>query len=923
MESVGYATLQLIPSLDGLEQKVNSQLTPATNRAASKAGTTSGGIFGRGFFTTVGHIMVASALYQVGQGIASGIGKGIAVGLKTASFLQEAEISFETLLGNGGKAQQLLSQLSAFAAKTPFQIEGVTTAAQQLLGAGSAAKDVIPTLTALGDTEAALGGSQDDFNHTLTAWTQLMTRGKIDTQDLLQISNQGIPIWKELAKAVGVPATAIQDLVSKGKLLSADVLPKLQAQLEKDYGGSMAKQATTLAGVWSTVQDTISMALGQAFLPLAPILASILPGAAQKLANAILATSTGIQRLSAWIGTLIHGSVGAGIFASLIGPFQEAAAAVAPYIGAIGDTFKQMLGPLLALAPAFNPISFAFHALLPVIPVIAGALAQLVSGVLPMLLPLVNLVAQAFTQFASQSAQIVAGVLPPLIGLFLRLVPAVAPIVTQLFNLAWQIIPVLTDALSTVGAAVGGVFTQAIGIAISVLPAFLGIFQSLVPVFGMLVTALGPLVANLVGQLVPAITGIVSAVLPAFSGLLRSLVPVFSQIVTAIAPLIAMLIGSLVPVVLQLVTAILPIFTQLFAEIAPVLTAVVTAIAPLVSALVSALLPAFTQIAAQLLPSLVSLFSALLPILSPLITLISQIAQIILSLIVPVIKALLPLVTTIIGAIIGVITPIITVLTGVAQFLTGVFTGNWSLAWTGLQNIAKGVWDLIVNLIVGAIHIIGAVVVAGVKLIATGWNAFWALFADVVTAAWRLVSGVVGNAIKTLVGQVKAIGGLVKGALSGAGHWLYDIGKSIIDGLIKGIKAAIGGVKSAFTTLTKNIPNWKGPASVDRVLLFGPGQMIMGGLIKGIGSQRDALRSELGAVTRDISLGNGALSAYQALAAPGGATVPRTGVQQAATSEKPNVHIEQTVNVDGSPDPHEIVAIADLDLKNKMKGVFS
>lgn len=36
---------------------------------------------------------------------------------------------------------------------------------------------------------------------------------------------------------------------------------------------------------------------------------------------------------------------------------------------------------------------------------------------------------------------------------------------------------------------------------------------------------------------------------------------------------------------------------------------------------------------------------------------------------------------------------IITVLKGIVQFITGVFTGNWSKAWSGIKNIFKGAFD--------------------------------------------------------------------------------------------------------------------------------------------------------------------------------------------------------------------------------------
>jgi hypothetical protein len=43
---------------------------------------------------------------------------------------------------------------------------------------------------------------------------------------------------------------------------------------------------------------------------------------------------------------------------------------------------------------------------------------------------------------------------------------------------------------------------------------------------------------------------------------------------------------------------------------------------------------------------------------------------------------------------------------GLTKFLTGVFTGNWDLAWEGIKDIFKGVWNTIVALLEGAINII-------------------------------------------------------------------------------------------------------------------------------------------------------------------------------------------------------------------------
>lgn len=43
---------------------------------------------------------------------------------------------------------------------------------------------------------------------------------------------------------------------------------------------------------------------------------------------------------------------------------------------------------------------------------------------------------------------------------------------------------------------------------------------------------------------------------------------------------------------------------------------------------------------------------------------------------------------------------------GITQFLTGVFTNDWDLAWEGIKNIFKGVWNANIALLEGAINLI-------------------------------------------------------------------------------------------------------------------------------------------------------------------------------------------------------------------------
>jgi tape measure domain-containing protein len=228
-------------------------------------------------------------------GLVGGLGLlgGIAakLGLQTAGGLEQAQIAFEELIGSAKGAQGFLADLNTFAAKTPFELPGLIDASRSLLGAGAATKDVIPTMTALGNATGALGLGQDAFARIMLATTQAMNKGKVANEELLQITEAGLPVYPMLAEALGKPVAEIQKLAEQGKLNSDVVLPKLYAQLQKNYGGAMERQSRTLVGVWSTFKDTVSLALSEGLEPLLPMLKDALPKAGEVLAGTIRGVS--------------------------------------------------------------------------------------------------------------------------------------------------------------------------------------------------------------------------------------------------------------------------------------------------------------------------------------------------------------------------------------------------------------------------------------------------------------------------------------------------------------------------------------------------------------------------------------------------------------------------------------------------------
>jgi tape measure domain-containing protein len=282
------------------------------------------------------------------SGVAKGVGLGLlgagvaaaTMGLKTAAAGQQSQIAFETMLGSADKAKSFLGDLSQFAAATPFEMPGLVAAARQLVGVGESADAVIPTLTAWGDTAGALGLNQDQFNRAILAVTQSMGKGKVQAEEMMQITEAGIPIWPLLAKAMGKTIPELQAMAQKGELLSSDVFPLLEKQMGKDYGGAMAKQSKTLSGVWSTLMDTINMGLAKVLTPLLPMLTKLIPKGAEILGQVFDGLSGSIETVMGWF----HGAGDAG--SGLASTWSTVFAAVRGFITDNLATFQAWWGSI-------------------------------------------------------------------------------------------------------------------------------------------------------------------------------------------------------------------------------------------------------------------------------------------------------------------------------------------------------------------------------------------------------------------------------------------------------------------------------------------------------------------------------------------------------------------------------------------------
>lgn len=171
--------------------------------------------------------------------------------------MEQYQTSFEVMLGDTEKAKALITDIQNFAAKTPLSKSDSVSIGSLLMNYGVEADEVIDKMTKLGDLA---GGNAEKMNRIALAYGQMLAKGKVTGEEMMQMTEAGVPLQNALAESIGVTGEEFSKMVSKGKV-GIDDLDKAIEGLTTGNGkfaGMMEKQSQTMQGMLSTLQDNVS-----------------------------------------------------------------------------------------------------------------------------------------------------------------------------------------------------------------------------------------------------------------------------------------------------------------------------------------------------------------------------------------------------------------------------------------------------------------------------------------------------------------------------------------------------------------------------------------------------------------------------------------------------------------------------------------
>lgn len=171
--------------------------------------------------------------------------------------MEQYTTSLEVMLGSTEKASAMIEKMRDFAAKTPLTLENVISGGSLLMSYGVDESNLIDTMTKLGDLAS---GNAEKMDRITLAYGQMLAKGKVTGEELMQMTEAGVPLQTALAESIGVTGEEFSKMVSAGKV-GIDDLNKAITGLTTGNGkfaGMMEKQSETMQGMLSTLQDNVS-----------------------------------------------------------------------------------------------------------------------------------------------------------------------------------------------------------------------------------------------------------------------------------------------------------------------------------------------------------------------------------------------------------------------------------------------------------------------------------------------------------------------------------------------------------------------------------------------------------------------------------------------------------------------------------------
>ena len=849
-QDIGVAYVHVEPSGKGFGKSIEGDINDAVSKASRKGSNTLiskiGGAFGK-----VG----TGAIATIAGGITALAAKG---GFTRALNIENAQAKLKGLGHDSASVTEIMNDALASVKGTAFGLGDAATVAASLSASGvKEGGELTQVLKTVADTAQISGRSLTDIG---TIFGSVAARGKLQGDDMLQLMSSGIPVLQMLGKHLNKTSAEVSDMVSDGKI---DFQTFADA-MKEGLGGGAQSAGTTFTGALANVKAALSRLGETAATPVLNGLRGLFNQAIPLIDAFTAAASPTLEKVGAGLQkgleqaiptvTAFFDKLGksqtvqqfASYLASLKDDLKELGSSLSGAAGAVwnviseplSELYNQAKGQLPAIADGFKTLLHAVSGLLDYVSAHADAIIPLAKGITALILASKGIGAVSAGFKALPAA--LDGISRSATG-----ITTAAKGISGFVNLA-------TD--------LGG-----IGPALKATAGNFGIVQTAVGTFKTVTTAArttwglftGLLASNPFVLVIAGITAVVAALTWFFTqtetgkrlwnSFATWFMGIWNQISTACQPILQ----AIAIFITQTMSQIQQIWQTGWTLITTILQNVWNTIGPIIMIALTAIITGIQTFTATITPLLQAGIQVIQTIFQTAATIISTVWNGLWNTISTVVQGTWTIITTIINT-------ALTVIQGIIQLALAVVNGNWSAAWSAIQGIASAVWGGIQGVVAAGVGMVSGVVSAACSTIRSVWAALWNGVRSIVSSVWGGIVGTVSNMVGRVGSVVSGIGGTVRSAVSGAGSWLVDAGRNIIQGLINGITGMVGSLYSSITNalsgLVDKAKNALGIHSPSRVFRDEVGVMVGRGMALGIDDSAHVVSRSMDSLVSTMSL---------------------------------------------------------------------
>ncbi|MBZ2387778.1 tape measure protein [Anaerococcus murdochii] len=310
---------------------------------------------------------------------------------------------------------------------TAYGFGDAMSTASSAIAAGVKEKDLGGYLKGVANISAATGS---DFNSIGAIMNKIQTTGRLQGDELMQLSDRGLPMLEKIAEMKGVDQNTARDMISKGQISSQDAfkaatmaagnsaseMNKTWDAAKMNFGSALSKLGAGLLGGSEGDEGGIFVAMTPALLKVNKVLNGLIP-TFQKVGDSVKTFVTGGFKMAKEGFGRIKDKLGEAfgpIKEKLASAFDALKEAFAPVVeafsglfdGGMGESFDLLGGVIDLVAGAFGVLADVIVALNPVWEVLSSFITNIV---LPAFTSVASFITDTVVPKFSELAEMVGG----------------------------------------------------------------------------------------------------------------------------------------------------------------------------------------------------------------------------------------------------------------------------------------------------------------------------------------------------------------------------------------------------------------------------------------------------------------------------------------------------------------------------------